>query len=150
MSRDIQVGWLQVPAHDYHDASYECAAWWQVVAIPAQRVPVMLRTSWEGRQTLHATAYGTVISAYFGSLYCGMPIGKWSSAEEARYLGRDASQRYSWSYDFERVASEIEFLPSYAVATQRKTLDCQYEGNPRTYRYTDARIAEVKLLGVSS
>lgn len=95
----VQVGWLKL-AEDkvFTDAGYECAAWWQKVAVKAGKYPMFIESNkiWsncmvDGTARVMAELPGTVTSDYFGSMFCGVPVGTYDSTKNT---GKESS--YWW------------------------------------------------------
>ena len=82
---DLQIGWIiQDKDEVVCNNSFECAAWYENIAIKAGRYPLKVLDAHiddDGRVRGHiGFAYylipGTIVSDNFQSLFCGMPIGK--------------------------------------------------------------------------
>jgi hypothetical protein len=70
------VGTILVPAGEYTDRSFECAAWHVTVRVEEQRVPVyLIRTSLWQPESFFWKAVGVVTDAHLASYFCGNRIG---------------------------------------------------------------------------
>lgn len=75
----MEVGAVRVSVpQEYHDASYECAAWWQTrLGATGVYCIVVSRDPYEkNRLFLSAKLPATIKADYFQSLYCGTSIGQ--------------------------------------------------------------------------
>ena len=96
----IQIGWLNLMEDKvFTDRGYECAAWWQDIAVKAGKYPMFIdgKAVWDngrvdGTARVTAELPGIVTSDYFGSLFCGVPVGTY---DEKKNEGKEAS--YFWS-----------------------------------------------------
>jgi hypothetical protein len=70
---------------------YECAAWWQDVTCEPQTVELRSNGYW-----VCARFEGTVTDAYFGSLYCGVPIGTYDKSRDVGGPGAYTVQMYDY------------------------------------------------------
>lgn len=70
-----------------HRADWECAAWWEDIEIKPGKYPIYAYGSEYDSGWLNGSAYitikGTTVADYFGTLYCGMPIGTYDSKKNA-------------------------------------------------------------------
>ena len=95
----IQIGWLNLSEDKvFTDNGYECAAWFKNVAVKAGRYPMFIdgNAIWadgrvDGTARIHADLPGTVVSDYFGSMFCGVPVGTYDGSRNA---GKESS--YWW------------------------------------------------------
>lgn len=112
MYNKVQIGWLNLPQDEvFCDNGYECAAWFANVDVKAGRFPLYVYDpQYDARGQLrtpapdmaYAELTGTVKSDYFGSLFCGVPIGTY---DETRNKGKESS--YTWSSYLYDVAEAI-------------------------------------------
>ena len=103
-----QIGWYILREDTVkHDNGYECAAWYQDIAVKAGRYPVVVYDyheyesddpSWNGRIGGHIDeAYvefdGTVVRDDFGARFCGVPVGGY---DEKKNAGKHADYSEFW------------------------------------------------------
>lgn len=134
----VQIGWLNVPAHEYTNASYECAAWSSTMQVPEQRVPLMFDGYW-----LLASASATVTQDYFQSLYCGQRIGE--VYDRKQNAGKATARHYQMNeYAIESLlaSGEAELLPEWTL--HRSTFWHQW--GVQCYRRWHARIVRTFAL----
>ena len=99
----IQIGYITIKKDtEFVDNGYECAAWFEKIMVKAGRYPLFTEINCEcddgcilcGQVT--ARLPGTVVSDYFGSMYCGVPVGTYDGSKNA---GKPAE--YHWGvFDF--------------------------------------------------
>ena len=95
----IQIGTLILNNDKvFTDNGYECAAWFQNVAVKAGKYPVFVDSKeiWDdgrvyGNARVSAELPGVVGDNYFGSMLCGVPVGTYDGSERT---GKDSS--YWW------------------------------------------------------
>lgn len=137
-----QIGWYNLKEDTvFYNNGYECAAWYEQIAVPAGRYPVVVydyRLSNRGEVEGHVNSCvicmeGTIVSDYFGSLFCGMSIGKVYDTKQNAGKSTHYCER---PYLFQMVDSLLheedtpfELLPEWEV---------------RTYEYTSLFDGEVK------
>lgn len=96
----VQIGWLNLSEDKvFTDRGYECAAWWKNVAVKAGKYPMFIDSKdiWDdgrvyGNARPTTELSGTIVSDYFGSMLCGVPVGTYDGN---RNNGKEAS--YFWS-----------------------------------------------------
>lgn len=54
-----------------HNNSFECAAWYENILVRKGKYPIVS----DGRGDFYIHYDGEIVSDYFGSLFCGVPIG---------------------------------------------------------------------------
>lgn len=119
MMNKVQIGWL-VLNHDevFCDNGYECAAWYQNIEVKAGRFPLYVRDpQYDARGKMetpapdmaYADLNGTVKSDYFGSQFCGVPIGTY---DESQNNGKEG--HYYWSSYLFSVAEAIATKKTYS------------------------------------
>ena len=136
-----QIGWYNLKEDKgFHYADYECAAWYENVEVKAGKYPVFVYDyrvlDKDGEIGGHVnSAYvsmpGTIVSDYFGTLFCGNPI---SDYDEKKNAGKSSEYKTS-SYLF-MIADSIlnkpdcpwELLPEY----EAREIKFEYDGKPFT------------------
>ena len=131
-----QVGWYNLKEETvFHDNGYECAAWYENVRVPAGRYPAVIydyRVRDDGHVdgkisgSLYASMDGITESDYFGSLFCGVPIGTYDCEKNKGRKSHYTIQSYGFM-----VAQSIlddpdtpwELLPEYEAREYQFTYD---------------------------
>ena len=123
----VQIGWYNLKEDKvFYDNSYECAAWYENIAVKAGKYPVTVydyRVRDDGKiqghvSGVYVTFEGTVVNDYFGSLYCGVPIGTYDCEKN-----KGKKSRYTMHSYFYSVADSIlnnpdtpyELFPEYVA-----------------------------------
>lgn len=140
----IQIGWYTLKKDEVFTNSFETAAWYEDVLVPAGKYPIYaydVHYIYDGRMTSHIDgAYvcmeGTITSDYFGALFCGVPI---SGYDHEKNKGKSAKTSF-FTY-LSGVAEAVisgddryELLPEFIAKAQE----------PRTYKTMDFVDGELK------
>ncbi len=108
-----QIGWVVIEKDTiFHDAGFECAAWWQDILVKAGKYPAYVIDMSFRRDnqvdgyiaSVWAELEGTITQDYFGSLYCGVPISTYDNKKNA---GKKASYRWH-SYLYEMADNMLD------------------------------------------
>lgn len=146
MGNFTQVGWVTLDADKvFTNCSYECAAWSEDVLVKAGRYPVRiygLRFMDDGRIDysnggVYITLPGTIVSDYFPTLYCGVPVG--GEYDTKKNAGRASEYHYHMQdYSFaEKVCNggrddylggTYELFPEYEARVQSRSVS-EYDGH---------------------
>lgn len=132
-----QIGWYTLKQDTvFHDNGYECAAWYENIAVNAGKYPLMVndyRTNNDGEvesrgvDRVCVALDGVVVSDYFGSMFCGVPVGTYDGTKNA---GKPST--YYWGAYLYSIAHNlldgkendeysIELLPEYEAREIRFT-----------------------------
>ena len=138
-----QIGWYHLKEDKvFHDNGYECAAWYENIAVKAGRYPITVtdykvlhfddeaRKEFNGRIDGHigsayATFDGTIVSDYFGSMFCGVPVGTYDYAKNAGKPSRYHMHMYLYSLAEHVYKGDVEYelFPEYEVRESRFVSD---------------------------
>ena len=134
----VQIGWFTLKEDKVFRNEFECAAWHEDVLVKAGRYPMEVydpRLQKDGSIETIGTAYigmeGTVVSAEFGALFCGMPI---SCYDDSKDVGKSGSHReMPYLHDIARSivkdqSSPYELFPEYEAREEQ----FEYDGRPIT------------------
>lgn len=99
----IQIGYITIKKDtEFVDNGYECAAWFEKILVKAGRYPLFTEIKCECDDgcilcdRVRAVLPGTVVSDYFGSMYCGVPVGTYDGTKNA-----GKASEYHWGvFDF--------------------------------------------------
>ena len=139
MSRErfTQIGWFNLKEDKvFTDNGYECAAWHQDVLVKAGKYPVeVYDLAWEkdGRISfrchgVYTMMHGTIVSDYFQSMYCGVPIGK--PYDSTKNAGKEADY-HDYRYTYMITEDDgFELFPEYEIR-EIKFVSC-VDGEERT------------------
>lgn len=126
MEERTQIGWFNLNEERVFRNTYECAAWYEDVIVPAGKYPVYVYGmtvdkdnqvgSRRGVGGVYVPMDGTIKSDYFASQYFGVPISDYDTLKNA---GKPSSHSY-FAYLYE-VADNIltdpenpwELFPEY-------------------------------------
>lgn len=129
----VQIGWYNLKEDKvFHDNGYECAAWYENIAVKAGRYPITVvdykvkhfddenRKRFNGEIDGHiGSAYvtldGTIVNDYFGSMFCGVPVGTY---DEKQNTGKPSRYHmHIYLYDLAKKvyngSDEYELLPEW-------------------------------------
>jgi hypothetical protein len=129
MGNRIQIGWRIVKEDFVGRNTYECAAWFEDVAIMAGRYPLYGEVHWEYDRNNGSSVCmneiksyptsvkmeGIITGDYFGSLFCGVPI---STYDHQKNVGK-SSEYFECAYAYNIAESilkgngEYELLPGF-------------------------------------
>lgn len=87
-----QIGWFHLNEDKVFQNTYECAAWYENVLVPKGDYPLMVYDYCEEKRKdgstelgyrcyYHVPMDGTITGDYFGSLFCGVPIGTYDGSQ---------------------------------------------------------------------
>lgn len=128
MSRTTQIGWYNLKEDtEFHDASFETAAWYRNVLVKAGKYPIEVYDYREGAHpggvevisrghSAYVYLEGTVTTDYFGTLFFGNPVGTYN---EHKNTGRTANYTKSpYLFQIARDVAEnpdtpYELFPKY-------------------------------------
>lgn len=125
MSKGTQIGWYHLREDKvFHNNQFETAAWYENIAVKAGKYPVYvydIRFDESGRMHGHIDSAfvcfdGVIVDDYFGTLFCGVPIGEYDTEKNK---GNKASYSQHWYlYDigdsrFDDANSPFELFPEY-------------------------------------
>ena len=127
-----QIGWITFRDDmEFCDNGYECAAWYQDIAVKAGKYPLYIlkmkigddgKVSGDCPEQVVAKLPGKVVRDDFGARFCGVPIGGYDGSKNA---GKDT--KYFWTmyiFDYAKHIGEgkgftdgtsFELLPEYEV-----------------------------------
>ena len=145
-----QIGWYYLKEDKvFCDNGYECAAWYENIAVKAGRYPITVvdyrvmhfdderRAKFNGQIDGHiGSAYvtfnGTIVSDYFGSMFCGVPVGTYDCEKNKGQPSRYTMHIYLYSLakDVYKGSDEYELFPEYEVRTETYISD--YDGKEHT------------------
>ena len=103
--QEKQIGWYNLKEDTvFHKADFECAAWCENIKVKAGRYPIVLMS---GYRILRKNGWlidapyvimtGEIVSDYFGTMFCGNPIGGYDTEKN-----KGATARYTMHpYPFE-------------------------------------------------
>ena len=124
-----QIGWFILKQDKvYCDNGYECAAWYENIAVNAGKYPLMVnrydtrpdgQVGSRGVDMASVALDGVVVDDYFGSMFCGVPVGTYDCKKNA---GKRST--YYWRWYLYGIAHDlldgktndeysIELLPEY-------------------------------------
>ena len=133
--KEKQIGWYHLKEDKVEcNNGYECAAWYENIAVKAGRYPVYVydyKVRDENRIDGHVgSAYvsipGIIVDDYFGSLFCGVSVGTYDCE---RNKGKESYYHFS-NYLFMVAESilkgndEWELLPEY----EARKIEFEYDG----------------------
>lgn len=130
MDKFTQIGWVTLNADKvFTNNSYECAAWSEDVLVKAGRYPVEIYglRFYESGQIdysnggVYITLPGTIVSDYFPTMYCGVPVG--GEYDSKKNAGRASEYHYH--------LRDYEFAGLIADGGHDKYLDGEYELFPQ-------------------
>ena len=121
--RKTQIGWYTLEQDTEFDNTYECAAWFERVMVKAGRYPVYVydlgfedsgEISYRCRGA-YVVMPGVVTSDYFGSLFCGVPVGTYDGTKNRGKQSEYHAYWYLYSIA-ERILegkTDFELFPEY-------------------------------------
>ena len=130
-----QIGWYHLKEDTVKcNNGYECAAWYENIAVKAGKYPITVHNyKIDKENEIHGhvdSAYvsmpGIIVDDYFGSLFCGVPVGTYDCK---RNEGKESTYHFS-SYLFmvaEAIlegSDEWELLPEY----EARKIEFEYDG----------------------
>ena len=136
MGNATQIGWYNLKEDkEFCNRGFECAAWYENILVKAGKYPVevydfRIREREEGKEIeshingAYVSMEGTIVSDYFGSMFCGVPVGTYDGDKNAGQKGFYSPFLYLYS-----LADEILNDPN----TSYELLDA-YE--PKEIRFT--------------
>lgn len=120
------VGYLTIPAGIVKRESFECAAWYRDHALVPGVYPVTLNISklwdWNGERTVlferdcYLTALdvpSTVVAAYLGTLWGGMPIGPDKAGPREVGTASTCHEHVSFGYTLEELNARLHEIPGF-------------------------------------
>lgn len=131
-----QIGWYNLKEDkEFCDRGYECAAWYENILVKAGKYPIVVYdfktlenecgTEIDGHcSNASINMDGTIVDDYFGTLFCGVPVGTYDCKKNA---GKESF--YSFSRYLYSIAKEILNNPN----TPYELFD-EYE--PKEIRFT--------------
>lgn len=118
-----QIGWYNLKEDKVFYNTFECAAWYEEVMVPAGKYPIDVidyKVEKDGKiygyiDSAYVTMEGTILSDEFGSRFCGVPVGTYDNKKNA---GKKSSHTmhvylYSLAKHILDVDNEWELLPEY-------------------------------------
>ena len=130
----VQIGWYyQRKEEVVCYAGYECAAWYENINLTPGRYPIMVDdySEWKGEVRGRRACIivdGTVVNDYFGSLFCGMPIGSYDSTKNK---GKPSLyDKGGYLYSIARCAyvdPDFEIFPEYEIREKQFYVDYDME-----------------------
>lgn len=141
-----QIGWVTLNADKvFTNNSYECAAWSEDVLVKAGRYPVEVyglrfyedgKLDWENGG-VYITLPGTIVSDYFPTLYCGVPVG--GEYDSKKNAGRTSEYHYHLrEYEFagmvangrhdDYLCGDYELFPEYEAREISRSVS-EYDGH---------------------
>lgn len=132
-----QIGWYNLNESRTFTNSFETAAWYEEVRVPAGRYPVYVydaRFRDDGELTCRSPemAYvpmdGVIESDYFGSLFFGVPISHYDTAQNVGKASTTSVDKrlYELAKDVLSGSTDWELLPEY----EARRIDFEYDGEP--------------------
>lgn len=136
----FQIGWYTVKEDkEMCNSNFECAAWYERLLVKAGKyhiVSYIIEKRVHGDKTRDVIGWqnyiqynGTILSDYFGGLFCGVPIGSYDNTKNA---GKETSYGvHVYDYALAEMAlnGEIELLPDFEVID----LELDIEGEHRVF-----------------
>ena len=136
---DKQIGWYHLKEDKvFHDNGYECAAWYENIAVKAGSYPIMVydykvkhfddeaRKEFNGRigghiDSAYAVFNGTITDDYFGSMFCGVAVGTYDEKQNAGKPAHYSMHMYLYSLaeHVYKGEEEYELFPEYKVKEDR-------------------------------
>ena len=121
-----QIGWFNLKEDREFTNLYECAAWYENVMVKAGRYPVVvhdyrIRDVDDGKEvdgfigSAYTSLPGIITSDYFGSLFCGVPVGTYDGSQNAGKKSQYTMHSYLYSIAHSVLDGEDkwELLPEY-------------------------------------
>lgn len=135
------IGYLVLKEPKVYTNTYECAAWYQKVEVPAGKYPVYgyQLSSWPDApppsdQIDHYSCRlkGKVVGSNFSSYFCGNMVGSGKFNEDvgqdAEYLIDGGSRGYALAWSILKGESDIELLPEF----EAREVPFEYEGEMKS------------------
>lgn len=120
-----QIGWYNLKEDTvFHNNGYECAAWYENIKVPKGRYPAVVydfRLGKDGKveghvSSVYALMEGIIESDYFGSMFCGVPVGGYDEKQNTGRKSRYSLSSYGFSVAqniLEDPESPWELFPEY-------------------------------------
>ncbi len=139
-----QIGWFHLGLDTVYRNSFEFAAWYEDVEVKAGRYPIEVIDYSEDSShrvngyigSAYVTMPGTIVSDYFASHYCGVPISDYDTNKNA---GKESSHTMH-VYLYELASSVlygtefIELLPEYEAREIKFTYGGQEDTTQGIFR----------------
>jgi len=126
----------------YHKADYECAAWYENVLIKAGKYPIYRTSSPRHSEDYDGYIHysGEIVSDYFGTLFCGSPIGTYDARKNAGKQTSFSSFIYDFmlarcildngGYVYGNTNERFELLPGYEAFYEEYEWDGEKKKHP--------------------
>lgn len=117
--KKFQIGWYILPEDREFTNTFEFAAWYERVLVPAGRYPAYA-TKMQGSDVdgfIYVYMDGTITSDYFAAHYCGVPISNYDCEKNKGKEGSHTMYAYAYSVA-ESILSdspEWELLPGFTA-----------------------------------
>lgn len=134
-----QIGWFNLKEDKVFTNTYECAAWYENVKVPAGRYPIVVydykvmhfedeaRKRFNGEIDCHiGSAYismdGIITSDEFGARFCGVPVGSYDNHQNTGKCSSHTMHVYLYSLAdsvLNDPETPYELLPEYRAEEER-------------------------------
>ena len=134
-----QIGWFNLKEDKVFTNTYECAAWYENVKVPAGRYPIVvydykvMHFEDEARKRFNGEVDGHIRSAYismdgiitsdeFGARFCGVPVGSYDNHQNTGKRSSHTMHVYLYSLAdsvLNDPETPYELLPEYRAEEER-------------------------------
>lgn len=117
-----QVGWFHLKEDTIYTNTFEFAAWYEKVLIPAGRYPVEIIDYHEENcrvrghiNSAYITMTGTIVSDYFAAHFCGVPVSDYDTSKNVEEESTHTTSIYLYDLaeDILKGNSSYELYPEY-------------------------------------